>query len=342
MKWSVLGAAFLVYFPSCSVIPTAQSDITNPEIALYSSLDWRGIPPFLKPTSEEYFSYPFLLDCVPYLSDKSFEASAKLIQLERQKEEASILIAWQLWLLVQAGLKKEAEQLFNYVLANDIVAPSIVYSGAVYYEWIEDSEKALLLYNDLLEIDPRSVLILKACIRNALASNEPDFALECLNTLALIDSVNPQYLQWRAEAFVQFEMYEEALNLYKKVINEQSSNEQLLEVVAHKSFHAAVKAQSETIFIQTVDFLEKFLEANPQSARGHYELGVSYASLFAINEAIEAFSRCLELEPQHLDAGLALYDLYVAYNSPRQAELLKQELLRQPLSLENRLRVEKK
>lgn len=66
---------------------------------------------------------------------------------------------------------------------------------------------------------------------------------------------------------------------------------------------------------RTIIEYEQLIQANPQSAKAHFDLGLFCYSSGQVERAIEAFTHAIELDPQMTWAHVRLGEIYIARNA---------------------------
>lgn len=96
----------------------------------------------------------------------------------------------------------------------------------------------------------------------------------------------------------------DAKNLFSKILTLMNSAN-----ISHSNLDTSSKSEEE------ITKLKKLIETNPADAEAHYKLGQLYAQTQNFASAKEYFSKTLELNPKHMEAQNALFDLIRVSNS---------------------------
>jgi len=128
---------------------------------------------------------------------------------------------------------------------------------------------------------------------------EYDKAVQEYETIIQLDPQNTlAYLQLGNIAAIQ-RQYKRAINAYKQVITLQSNN-----FAAHYQLGLLYADKKE--YDRAIFYLLKAQKIESRNSRVYYHLGLVYSAKDDYNKAIDAFKNCIERDPYHYKARIAL------------------------------------
>jgi tetratricopeptide (TPR) repeat protein len=169
-------------------------------------------------------------------------------------------------------------------------------------------EKAIVLLNQAIQMDPASVYLKRELATVYLQNKEDENAIKVLEDLlkAHPDDVKALILYGGIRQ-VQKEN-EAAIKAYEKVIALDPQQEKVYSLLGGIYLDAGNLEQAKRVFTQLLDHI-------PESYAGHFFLGKIYAEEGQPQAAEKEFQRTLELKPELLEPRFELLKLYNAQDN---------------------------
>jgi len=291
------------------------------------------IPAWLRPTETDVQQVNGLLDAVGLLKeDQGEQAAMRLQQLRAENSLGNEVCALHSWSLLQAGQTSSAATVARDGIAEFGATPALAFAMAQVFEAQEQPEEAFPLYRDLSTLAAEDVLVLRACARTAVASRRGEDALFYLDRLMLIEPLTVELKRQRAQALELANRPEDALALYEQMSAERPEDFVLLADMASASFATAKRSGEVSHYENCVVLLERLTAAAPQHSEAFFMLATARQEIGRDAEAGLAYDRCLEVEPSHVEAGLAYSALLAASGESQASADVLLSLLRQPIS----------
>jgi len=297
----------------------------------FSVIDQSCLPLSLQFSHDECRAAPSVGLAVQAIAEGNFESACISLQKARSVADNTALAGLHIWCLVQDNNLSAAKQLLNAAIAELEVDQHIAYSGAIVHERSGNHQLAYSLFSDLFAIN-NEIMVLQACARTALASEQAQRCLDCLDRLLLATDVTPKHLTMRAAAFAQLHRYSESMALLVNMLEDWPNDGELLLQTAFVAYDYATESSDLNLYVDAARLLRRITEVDPQNALAFLSLARCYAASGDFNESTLAFVRCIELEPNNVAASHELSDLYITYNDKSLAQKILRQLLNQPIS----------
>jgi len=296
--------------------------------------DVRRIPPWVRPSAEEFARSADLRAAAALVEQGEFLAAA--VQLQRLRSASAAgpePAALHAWTLCEAGSLAEAEQVARAALVEfGPEPPSLNYALAVACELRGRPEPAYQSYLRVLVAHPEDAVLLRACGRTALASGQPAAALTFYDRIALQGALVLEDQRARASALGGTGDFDGALSVYEAMARDHADDPQLLAEAAEAAYGIARSTDQADHRRRAGALLTSLTETDPQHAQAFRMLGTINAAAGDLPAAEVALRRTLEIEPAQCDAGLLLAQVLAGRMRQADARRVLQDLLRQPLS----------
>jgi len=189
---------------------------------------------------------------------------------------------------------------------NGSYEPALTGLAWLYYEWagIEKNparlQDAIKFADETIKINPRNA---DAYTVFAFTYNELNKSEESLKNAEIAYSIRQD--DWRITYLIA--------NFYIRDTARRTESEEFFEKTvkinpeqfeSHKQL--AVMYEEDKRYEDTVVHLEKLAQLKPTEAGFFYSLGLNYARIERIKNAVEAYKKCIGLLPDHLDARINL------------------------------------
>ncbi|MFA6990272.1 MAG: tetratricopeptide repeat protein [Candidatus Gastranaerophilaceae bacterium] len=248
--------------------------------------------------------------------DAAIEQCKNAIKLDPKSQNASIYLGY---FFKTAGMYKEAELelknaiKLNYLLSskprlalaltlieklqtekfsfNDFIKIiHYLFSGTIAILW--DYSSLRMLYKSILS----DISILNYRIKGSFLSSvrKYDLAVENYEQAATKTGKSELFYSKAADLSLNNGNAQEAVNLYKKAIEQNSKSPQLLVKLA-----SILQTYFEEDVEEITDCYNSLLKYDPENARIYYELGHLYTKLKDSLSAINAFKKALEIDPDN-------------------------------------------
>ncbi|MFT7517060.1 MAG: tetratricopeptide (TPR) repeat protein [Myxococcota bacterium] len=296
----------------------------------YSAINQQMLPSPLRFSYDECRFSPQLITAMSSIGEGNFADACIYLQKARSVQNTSMLAALHIWCLAQNGNLDASRSLLSAAVSEMSVDQHLAYAGAVISEQAADYALAYSLYLDLFSLNDEQT-ILEACARTALASGQAQKCINHLDRLMLSSEMTIQHSMMRAKAYAQLERYYDAMSILHKMLADWPNDSALLRQTAMTLFDHAQLSKDPDIFADASTVLQALVELDPQYAAAFLALGQCYVANEAVNEAIAAFERCIELEPDNVEASHALSAVYLSYNDQQLAQSTLLQLLDQPI-----------
>lgn len=297
----------------------------------FSAIDQRCLPLSLQFNYDECRLAPSAGDAVQAIAGAKFESACISLQSARSVRDNSALAGLHIWCLTQSNNLSAAQQLLKVAITEHSVDQHLAYAGAVVHEQSGHYQLAHSLYSDLFTISSEPI-ILQACARTALLSSQAQRCLDCLDQLLITTGVTTQNLTMRAAAFAQMQRYPESMAILVHMLSDWPNDIELLHQTAYTAYDYAAESGDVDLHVDAASLLRRITEIDPQNTHAFLLLARCYGVNDSFNEAVVSFSRCIELEPNNVEACHEFSDLYLLYNDKRSASKVLNQLLNQPLS----------
>jgi tetratricopeptide (TPR) repeat protein len=164
-------------------------------------------------------------------------------------------------------------------------------------------EKAIVLLNKAIEMDPQSVYLKREIATVYLQNKEDDNAIKVLVDLLKEHPDDVKSLILYGGIRQVQKDNEEAIKAYEKVIALDPQQEKVYSLLGGMYLDAGNLDQAKRVFTQMLDHI-------PDSQAGHFFLGKIYAEQGQLQSAEKEFLRTLELRPELLEPRFELLELY--------------------------------
>lgn len=299
--------------------------VPSPELAF--------LPRWVHPSADDLERSRGLVEAIRFLEDgESERAAMQLQQLRSVGGFGSEVTALHAWSLSEAGELNAASAIAREGIGTFGATPALGYVMAVVFEAQGKATEALPLYRDLSTLAPQDVAMLAACARTAVAARRGAEALSYLDRWMLAGSLGVEGKRLRAQALQLSGRPDDALALYRQMLGEWPQDHVLLAEMTEAVYETAASTEQPEHLEQAVELLQQLTDLDPQRSDAFRRLGFAQARLARPQEAVSALSRCLELEPGDVDAGLELASLHEAAGDSDAAGKVLLDLLRQPLA----------
>ena len=299
------------------------------------------IPAWLRPTATDFALVNGLWDAVGMLKQEQAEQAAmRLQQLRAENSLGSEVAALHAWSLLQAGQTSAASTVARDGIVEYGATPALAFAMAQVFEKEGKPEEAFPLYCDLCTLASTDILVLTACARTAVGSNRGADALFYLDRLMLLEPLTIELKRMRAQALELADRPEDALALYEQMSAAHPNDFVLLADMASAAFATARRSGELSHFENAVTLLERLTAAAPQQSGAFFQLAQARQQLGQDAGAAQAYDRCLEVEPSHVEAGLAYATLLSAGGNAQASADVLLSLLRQPISSKDVERVQ--
>ncbi|MFK5956837.1 MAG: hypothetical protein QM477_10375 [Planctomycetota bacterium] len=290
------------------------------------------LPIWIHPSERDLASSRGLVEAVRFLAQGEAErASVQLQQVRSAGSFDSEVTALHAWALLETGEVNAASAVAREGIATFGATPALGYAMAVIFEAQEKPAEALALYRDLLTLaDINDLSMLIACARTAVGAGRGSEAMQYLDRWLLSAPLGIEGKRLRAKALQLSGRDDEALALYQQMVNDWPQDFDLLADMAEAAFATSQSSQKLEHLELAAGLLTQLTEVDPQRSSAFWQLGRTQILLELRGPAESAFSRCLELDPGNVAAGLALAEL-LSTNPEASGQVLL-DLLRQPLS----------
>lgn len=310
----------------------------QPKPALPTAVDpdLAHLPRWVRPTETDRKRSQGLVEAIRFLDlGEAERAAVQLQQVRSAARFGSEVAALHAWALAEAGEVQAAETVARDGIAAHGATAALGYVMAVIFEMQDRPAEAFPLYRDLSTLEPEDQAMLRACARTAVAARRGAEALPYLDRLMLAAPLSIDDKKMRAEALRLSGRDEDALALYRQMVEAWPQDYLLLASVAPSAFAIAQGSGRPEHHEQALEMLRRLTEADPQRASAFRQLGATAAALHLESVAQDALRRCLELEPSNVEAGLDLAALLAESGDSQASADVLLDLLRQPLSGED-------
>lgn len=247
--------------------------------------------------------------------DKAIAAAEKLREKQPDDPKTLTLLAGA---YLSKGDEDKTRDLLNQALQVSPGDPSAAGNLARLELSRNEVDKAKSLYEEILKYHPTHIDTLIAL---AQLDYQQGNIKEALARLEYIVKENPQDIRSRvqlASIYLRTGQPARVIDIVREV-PDADSNPYILGVTGEAQLALNYSANAESTFRKLVKLL-------PKSARAHYLLAKSYASLNQTNDVYTELSKALEIDPNYLPAKLALARLDVGENRLEDAGKIISEL----------------
>jgi len=298
------------------------------------------LPSWLHPSNRDLQSSKGLVDAIRFLGQGEAERAA--VQLQQVRSAATFgseVTALHAWSLLEANEIAAASTVAREGIASFGATPALGYAMAVIFEAQGRPAEAFPLYRDLATLAAdNDTSMLGACARTAVAARRGPEALVYLDRWMMSAPLGIEGKRLRAQALQLSGRDDDALALYQQMVNDWPQDFALLADMAAAAFASAQSTLQVDHLALAVDLLTRLTEVDPQRSVAFWRLGRTQILLGEMADAQKSLRRCLELEPDHVDAGMALAGTYKMV--PEDSAQILLDLLRQPLSAKDVERVQ--
>ena len=187
---------------------------------------------------------------------------------------------------------------------NDEKAEQILPYLGLSFEELEEYEKAIYVYNDLLELNPEHILGLEYAGILKTEVGYFDEAIEHLNNYTQQDSTNKNIYATLAYAYTAKENFTMAINAYHQALKIDSLDSDIL-------FNKATTYVSAGKYLQAINDFSKVIELNLNDADIYFNRANAYYALEDYKNCIKDLTNYLALKPDdteaYLNRGFAKY-----------------------------------
>jgi tetratricopeptide (TPR) repeat protein len=197
--------------------------------------------------------------------------------------------------------------------------------GSLYYHNGE-KDKALTRFQEAVRLEPASSLFKKSMADYYyVEQNRIEDALKIYKEIIAVEESDPQILLTAGHLCAALQQFEDAKQLYERALIIQPDNDEARQYLAklpvsredilHPAIFATGSSQSspgldETLPPDAISQLEKKIQANPDDALSHNDLGVLYYKAGDKEKALLHYEQAAKLEPANIIFQKNLADFY--------------------------------
>lgn len=268
------------------------------------------------------------------------DAAILLEDLRRRYPDTPELTALHGYALLEAGELRGAERLaWTGMETGGLADDTVAYLLACSLAGQERYRDALPWFRAAVEGEDDPAL-LEAAARCALEAGQGAFAVECLDRRAQKVAPDAATQRLRARALGLAGDLPGARKAYQGLLAVASDDPTLWSEAGLIDFQGALEGAEGFRFEEAARCFREAGDRDPQNARYHYNRGCALDWAEESAEAESAYLRAVELDPGHLQAAENLADLLLRQGRPDDAGRVLRQLLRQPLTAEERRQVE--
>ena len=135
-----------------------------------------------------------------------------------------------------------------------------------------------------------------------------------------LDITNANAYYEMGSGFMALERYDEALMNYQEALNRNTSYEKTT------NFNIGWTLQRQERYEESIQYIVRTIELDPNYAEAYYSWGFSLASLKKNKDAVEKYKKAIEINPEKSDYYLALIDLLSDMGKGKEAKKIIQKL----------------
>jgi len=181
-------------------------------------------------------------------------------------------------------------------------------------------EDAIAKFEKAVEINPNVMAIYYnwGIAYNSIKKYEE--AIVKFEKAITLDITNANAYYEMGSGFMALERYDEALMNYQEALNRNTSYEKTT------NFNIGWILQRQERYEESIQYIVRTIELDPNYAEAYYSWGFSLASLKKNKDAVEKYKKAIEINPEKSDYYLALIDLLSDMGKGKEAKKIIQKL----------------
>ncbi len=174
-----------------------------------------------------------------------------------------------------------------------------------YYNSRNETAKAIDVVGYALEIHPNSGTLLVNCAQLYLSIHKPQEALRYLNLAESFEPFNHELFYTKGSIFSQLRQHEKAIEQYKKALEYADSGEK-----EDICLQLAFENENMDNYDEAINYLKEILNSNPENETALYEIGFCFDVSEKLEEGKLFFSQFVDDQPY---SYIGWYNLGITY-----------------------------